>query len=50
MSVHEQLLHLDINHLGSSHGTGPSAAEDMESGQCSNDECARAAEAADGKH
>ncbi len=50
MSVHEQLLHFDIDHLRFRDGTRAPPAEDMEPGQCPDHERAGADEEADGKH
>lgn len=46
----EQLLHFDVDHLGTGHRSCPSPAEDVEPGQCSNDERAGAATETYGEH
>lgn len=50
MSLHEQLLYLDIHHLGFRDCARTPPAEDMESGQRSDNERAGADEKADGKY
>lgn len=50
MSVNEQLLYFDVDHLRSRDCARTPPAEDMESGQRPDHERARADEEADGEH